>query len=72
MSKLMDDAVLNMPFELAMTTPLSQLQYYNRARSVVKEKELLIEVVEQLIACHNEPECPAIVAAQEALAKIKE
>lgn len=41
MSELMDYSVINMPYEMAMSTELSRRQYYNRARSLLKElKEL--------------------------------
>ena len=35
-----------------------------------EEKALLVEVVQQLIACHDEPRCPALDVARAALAKV--
>jgi hypothetical protein len=33
--------------------------------------KLAIEIIEQLIACHDEPTCPAITVGREALAALR-
>lgn len=39
MSKLMDDAVINMPYEIAMSDDISRRQFYYRAQAVLKERD---------------------------------
>lgn len=49
MSELMDQAVLNMPYELAMSDELSRMQFWSRAQLVYKEKIARIEADEAIL-----------------------
>ena len=43
MSQLMEDAVLNMPYELAMSDELSRHQFYQRAQAARQADTVLIQ-----------------------------
>lgn len=51
MSKLMDDAVINMPYEIAMSDDISRRQFYYRAQAVLKERD---EALAKLAAIESE------------------
>ena len=42
MSDLMDRAVIGMPFDMAMRSHLSRLQFYNRAQAILAERDALL------------------------------
>lgn len=50
MSEIMDSAVLNMPFKMAMSDELSRYQFYLRAQSVLRERDSLKARIESLLA----------------------
>lgn len=62
MSELMTTAVLEMPFEMAMADPLSQRQFYDRARSVHAEM-LRLKERESVCPSLQEAEARALVRA---------
>lgn len=41
MTDMMDDAVINMPIEMAMQDALSRMQYYRRAQSILVDRNRL-------------------------------
>lgn len=42
MSELMDRAVIGMPFDMAMQNHLSRMQFYNRAKAILAERDALL------------------------------
>ncbi len=46
MSNVMDRGVINMPYELAMSTDLARRQYYNRAKAIYAELAALKQRLE--------------------------
>jgi cytochrome c556 len=48
MSELIDDAIIDMPFDMAMDGELARIQYYSTARAVWKDRENLKLEVEKL------------------------
>ena len=42
MSELMDRAVIGMPFDMAMQNHLSRMQFYNRAKAILAERDALM------------------------------
>ena len=42
MSELMDRAVIGMPFDMAMQNHLSRMQFYNRAKAILTERDALM------------------------------
>lgn len=48
MSELMDQSVIGMPYEMAMVEELSRRQFYERAQSVLTDRDQLRSQVEAL------------------------
>lgn len=47
MSDIMDHGVIGMPFEMAMSSHLSRLQFYQRAQDILRERDELRAEVER-------------------------
>ena len=63
MSELMDRAVIGMPFDMAMRNHLSRMQFYNRAKAILAERDALLAERDAAFAAGQEEMRERAVAA---------
>ena len=61
MSELMDRAVIGMPFDMAMQNHLSRMQFYNRAKAILAERDALLAERDAAFAAGLEAAAEAVL-----------